>query len=150
MCLYSTHVPESERRNAKVGETLTVGQNRGHACLLGDDGKVTCIKSGTTLVIDRLAFVAQLRSEYAAGMTAGQPATITLKRSTRGYSADRFELSNGATATLDWLKRGSTLRIPRKVRKDAGTTRPRNLDKVLGLDQIKADIPVTEPVTIKG
>ena len=38
-----------------------------------------------------------------------------------------------------------TFRIPRKVRKDKGV-RKRNLTKALGLDQIRADVPVKSTV----
>jgi hypothetical protein len=145
MCLYSTFVRATDRRNAKVGETLTRGEHRGHACLLGDDDKVTCIKPGTTMEIANVSFV---RGIYFSGreQMTGSTIKVVLLRSMNGYSADKFELPDGTLATLEWLVPGSVFRIPRKVRKDAGTKRPRNLDKVLNLDSIKADIPVCETV----
>jgi hypothetical protein len=147
MCLYSTFVHATDRRTAKVGETLTRGSFRNHSCLLGDDGKVTCIKPGTTMVIESAIYLPQLKDSVKD--LRGKTIKVVLLRPTmRGYSADQFELPNGTVASLEWLVPGSVFRIPRKVRKDAGTKRPRNLDKVLNLDSIRADIPV-ERETVK-
>jgi len=152
MCIYSNYVAETDRRNAKVGENLTRGEIHQHACLLGDDGKVTCVKHGTTLVIDNVDFVSALGQGTLRLLkdVTGTSITVMLLRSMKGFSADRFELPNGQIATLEWIAPGTTFRIPRKVRKDAGIKRPRNLEKALGLDQIRADVPVTaELVTVK-
>lgn len=149
MCIYSTHVPEVDRRNAKVGESLTRGAYGGHACLLGDDGKVTCLKPGTTMVIDNASFKAALDRNRQLKEMVGQSITVRLLTSAAGFSADWFHLPNGTVAGLEWLAMGTTFRIPRKVRKDKGIAKPRNLARVLGLDQIKADIPVKQPVTVK-
>jgi hypothetical protein len=147
MCLYSTHVHEDVRRNARVGENLTRATYRDHACLMGDDGKVTCIKPGSTLVIDNVDF---RRGIGFSGMKQmiGKSIKVVLVKSMRGYSADKFELPNGMMATLEWLAEGTVFRIPRKARKDKGVRKLRSLDKVLGLDQIKADIPVDSKVDV--
>ena len=150
MCIYSSFVHEIDRRNARVGENLTLGDYQRHAVLRGDDGKIACIRQGTTMLIESLEFDqrvlgAQLR--HFKDMI-GKPATVTLMRSYGRYSADRFELPNGVVATLEWLAKGTTFRIPRKVRKDKGVRKPRNLAKTLGLDQIRADVPVKTTVKV--
>lgn len=149
MCLYSLHVPEGQRRKARVGENLTRGTygsaDYPHACLKGDDGKVTCIRPGTTLVIDNAIFHRGINFTGMKEMV-GRSTKVVLVCSIQGYSADRFELPNGIHAVLEWLAEGTVFRIPRKVRKDKGVRKPRSLDKVLGLDQIKADIPVDRKV----
>ena len=145
MCLYSLHVPEGQRRKARVGENLTRDTYGNHSCLTGDDGRVACLKPGTTLVIDNAIFNRNLNFTGMKEM-AGKSIKVVLLRTMQGYSADQFELPNGIRASLEWLAEGTVFRIPRKVRKDKGVRKPRSLDKVLGLDQIKADIPVDRKV----
>jgi hypothetical protein len=145
MCLYSLHVPEGQRRKARVGENLTRDAYGHHSCLTGDDGKVACLKPGTTLVIDNAIFRRGISFTGMEEMT-DSPIKVVLLRTMKGYSADQFALPNGIRASLEWLAEGTVFRIPRKVRKDKGVRKPRSLDKVLGLDQIKADIPVDRKV----
>ena len=147
MCIYSSFVDEIDRRNARVGENLTLADYQRHSVLRGDDGKVTCLKHGTTVMTDCLMFTAALGAptHRLFKKLIGKPITLTLMRPMRGYSADRFTLPDGTVAHLDWLDKGMTFRIPRKVRKDKGV-RKRNLTKALGLDQIRADVPVKSTV----
>lgn len=148
MCIYSTYVRAEERRKARVDETLTLGVYRNHACLFGEDGKVTCVKPGTTMLIDAVDFHPMYRPQLRK--LIGKPLTVRLGSAMRGVTADRFELTmeNGQTAvaSFEWLTRGLTMRIPRKVRKDKGVRKQRNLSKVLGLDQIRAEVPVDKKV----
>jgi hypothetical protein len=155
MCIYSNYVSPQDRRNARVGENLTLGQYQGHACLRGDDGMITCIKPGTTMVVDNMQFnpaigkpTLRLLNQYA-----GTSRAITLQRAHGPhYSADLFTLpiqaNEDLVVSLEWIAIGTTFHIPRKVRKDKGV-RKRNLGKVLGLDQIRADIPVRRKATAK-
>jgi hypothetical protein len=149
MCLYSLSSSDPNIRKAKVGETLTKGEYSGHGCFAGDDGRMACIKHGTELVIDKVRFF-ETTLKYFPDMKQFHNKTnltvtfvsMTRSRYGRHYAADGIQLSPTHTISLVYLKDGVTARIPRKVRKDAGTKKPRNLTKVLGLDQIKADIPV--------
>lgn len=145
MCLYSTFVSKYEMRKAKVGENLTHVIYRGHNCFVADDGKVACIKPHTEIELTiRLVNTAPIALAKWDGKTVRAK---MIQSYGRRYSADCLILEGDEAIGLGWLAKGVTMRIPRKVRKDAGTKRPRNLDKVLGLDQIKADIPVTEKVS---
>jgi hypothetical protein len=105
--------------------------------LLGDDGKITCIKPGTQLKIDNLEFHKSINT-YALKDFTGDVVTITLMKGFgRRFTADRFEMA-GRILSIDWLAQGVTARIPRKTRSDKGTKKPRNLEKLLGMDQIRA------------
>ena len=149
MCIYSTYVRTEERRNARVGETLILGLYRQHKALFGEDGKVTCVKPGTTMLIEKIDFTPVFAKETALRKMVGQSITVKLGSCARGATADRFELMIGqqsAVVSFDWLAAGVTMRIPRKVRKDKGVRKQRNLSKVLGLDQIKAEVPVDKKV----
>jgi hypothetical protein len=107
---------------------------------MGDDGKITCIKPGTQLKINYLHFSGGLAQGSELHNHVGTPVTITLMRSAgRHYTADVFELE-GYRIHIEYLARGITAHIPRKVRSDKGKTKPRNLDKVLALDQVRAEV----------
>jgi len=167
MCLYSLS-SNAQTRKAKVAENMTLGEFLGHRCFMSDaDGMVACIKPGTIVEIARIGIDT---SRMGSAPTVNQPgrngweyvpkSKITKwngKAGVRGtfvtwhqhteYAADAIKLEDGTTIHMGWLREGTTMRIPRKVRSDKGTKKPRNLDRVLGLDQIKADIPVTGKVT---
>lgn len=168
MCLYSLHIDKSERRNARVGDTLTLSSIGSHHAFRGQDGKITCIKPGRevelTVQID-VGVIRVSRNEASIAqpnyghtpierLAAWQGKTVKAKfvswfsgHAGQGLSADGLEMPDGAVVHLAWLKIGTTLVIPRKQRKDVGVPRPhrrkRNLEQVLGLDQIRADVPVS-------
>jgi hypothetical protein len=144
MCIYSLSARKGyDMRNAKVGETLTQGEYRGHSVFKGDDGKLACIKHGTTMVFDCIQFDCTT-APWLIEKYAGQTVTVTLIeggcRLGRHYAADCIKFEDGFVLHLNQLKDGTVARIPRKVRKDKGIAKPRNLSKILGLDQIRAEI----------
>ena len=144
MCQYSLHADNKIMRKAKVGETLTRGEYRQHSAFFGDDGKLACIKHGTTLVIDELRFLGaatRLVEKYA-----GKSLTATFidgqrRGYGRHYAADCIQLGSDFVFPFHLLAEGVTARIPRKVRKDKGMRKPRSLDKVFGLDHVAAILP---------
>lgn len=148
MCMYSL-LDRRNTRNAKVGETLTKGEYRHHAAFLTDEGSIApmlaCIKHGTTLRIDNMQFdpgCKSLNEKYG-----GQAMTVTFIDANhkewrrRNYAADCIQMPDGYIVSFVYVADGVTVVIPRKVRKDKGVAKPRNLNKVLGLDQIVADLP---------
>ena len=160
MCMYSLYARGQNMRKAKVGETLTKGEYRSHAAFMTDEGPVApmlaCIKHGTKMVIDNLQFAPGTAAWIVAKYT-GETMTVTFIDGSRSLSyhgrfnaADCIVMPDSKAILFHLLADGVTAHIPRKVRKDAGTKRPRNLDKTLGLDQIRADVPVTrELVPVK-
>lgn len=154
MCLYSLYARDGNTRKAKVGESLTRGEYRHHACFLGDDGKLACIKHGSSVEIAVLVLqkCSVPNSDYLKwnGKTQVRGTFVRYESGyyTRHYSADAILLEDGYRIHMDWMHKGVQMRIPRKVRKDKGIAKPRNLMKALGLDQIRADIPVTEKVGV--
>jgi len=163
MCLYSLHTRDINIRKARVGETLTRGEHRQHICFLGDDGMLACIKPGTQVLIKHLQFghgnqllVNQpdghgwrsMPVETVDAWNGKEDVRGTFIRwgDRRGYSADCIRLEDGVIIHMGWMHKGTKMSLPRKVRKDKGLKRPRNLDKVLGLDQIRADAPVIATV----
>jgi len=166
MCLYSLYARDINIRKARVGETLTRGEHRQHICFLGDDGMLACIKPGTQVLIKHLQFnhgnQLMVNQPDGYGWRAVSRETIDKwndKLDVRGtferwtghkYSADCILLEDGTYIHMGWMKAGTEMSLPRKIRKDAGVARPhrrkRNLDKMLGLDQIKAEIPVIATV----
>ena len=152
MCMYSLY-GRFNTRKAKVAETLTVGDYRGHACLKGDDGLLACIKHNTTIHFERMEFAPHTAALWVIEKYAGKSVTAVLVEGNRRawgrhHAADCIKFEDGHMIHLAQLKPGIVARIPRKVRKDKGVAKPRNLDKVLGLDQIKADIPVDVNETV--
>ena len=145
MCMYSLF-DKSNARKAKVGETLTKGDYRHHAAFLTTEPNagpmLACIKHGTTLVIDNMRF-APGTAAWLIHQYAGQSLTVTFidgnRRSSRGYAADCIKLPDGVVIPFGRLADGVTASILRKVRKDKGVAKPRNLTKLMGLDQIRAE-----------
>jgi hypothetical protein len=164
MCLYSLSIG-GKLEKAKVGETLTRGEHRGHACMVGDDGALRCIKDSSQLEVENFQLI---RGHAICGPNVAQPSGSPVSRKRlmawegktfkatlvhwidaySDFAADALKLPDGSLVHLSWVQLGVRMTKRRKIRKDAGIKKPRNLDKVLGLDQIKADIPVTE--TVKG
>src|SRR5215470_7195714 len=160
MCLYSLYARDINIRKARVGETLTRGEHREHACFLGSDGMLACIKPGTPVLIKHLRFhhgnQLMVNQPDDHGWRAVPRETIDKwndKSDVRGtfvrwerrynrYAADCILLEDGTYVHMGWMKPGTEMSLLRKVRKDKGLKRKRDLDKVLGLDQIKADVPV--------
>jgi hypothetical protein len=149
MCMYSLLGRNEDMRKAKVGEDLVRDEYKGHACFTGRDDKLACIKHGTTVQIDRIRFVRGV-SQRIVQEWEGKSVTATLISVAYGrrYAADCLALKPDVLVALSLLKFGLVMRIPRKVRSDKGSKRPRprNLVKVLGLDQIKADVPLDRTV----
>src|SRR5215831_20997242 len=159
MCLFSVFANHNMRK-ARVEETLTRGDYARHACFRGDDGLVTCIKPGTKVEIANLRLClhkhytnteGRVAQPHGAHVLREQVSAWNNKTQVRGtfvrwhdshhqYTADALWLEDGLVIHMGWMVEGVTMRIPRKVRKDKGLKRPRNLDKVLGLDQIKAEV----------
>jgi hypothetical protein len=150
---------------AKAGETLTRGEYRGHACMVGDNGALRCIKDDSQLEVTNFQLI---RGHALCGPNVAQPSGSPVSRKRlmawegktfkvtlvhwmsvyNEYAADALKLPDGSLVHLSWVQLGVQMTKRRKIRKDAGIKKLRNLDKVLGLDQIKADIPVNE--TVKG
>jgi hypothetical protein len=170
MCLYSLETGEKTTK-AKAGETLTRGEYRQHVCLLGKDKTLRCVSHGSELEIENFqldrrnhALWSSIRINKAVGQPSGAPVSYNRLRAWQGktfkvtlvhwqdgyedFAADALKLPNGILVHLGWVAPGTQMTKRRKIRKDAGIRKPRNLEKVLGLDQIKADIPVNE--TVKG
>jgi hypothetical protein len=150
--MYSLHVSADERAKAKAGETLTVGRISHHGVLLNGEGKVACVKPGTMINVAELRFSEDFRQDgaYHRPIRHWEGKAFTAKLTEwlyTGSAGDCLELPDGMRCHLTWLDSGMKLRIARKVRKDKGIKKPRNLDKVLGLDQIRADVPVKDEVT---
>jgi|SRR5580765_965166 len=144
MCQYSLYTNGDDMRKAKVGETLTRGTYRSHEVFKGDDGKLACIKHGTTLVIDEVRFLGA--AGWLVDKHAGKSLTATFIEGTRRgygrhYAADCIQLEDGFAFPFHLLAEGVTARIPRKVRKDKGVRKVRSLDKVFGLDHVAAILP---------
>ena len=139
-------------RKAKVSETLSRGEYRGHAAFFGDDGLLACIKHGTTIAFDNIEFAPgtapSITSRFEGKAVTGVLVEYHRRAWGRHYAADYLYLEDGTQVALHSLKEGLQASIPRKVRKDKGVRKPRNLDKVLGLDQIKADVPVDVSETV--
>jgi hypothetical protein len=148
--MYSLYANKQNMRKAKVGETLTSADYRSHRAFMTNEGSVApmlaCIRHDTTLVIDNMQF-APGTSAWIVAKYTGERMSVTFidgSRSAwrhRGYAADSILLPDGIVIHFDRLAEGVTASIPRKARKDKGVARPRNLNKVLGLDQIVADLP---------
>jgi hypothetical protein len=128
---------------AKVGETLIRGEYRGHSCFKNDKGQLACIKHGTQIHIENIKMdrgVAQwLKTKWD-----GQSMTVTMidasrKDYGRRYAADCVTLPDGFVLRIDNIAEGVHAAIPRKVRKDKGVAKPRNLFKLMGLDQLRAE-----------
>jgi hypothetical protein len=140
-------IDKSNARKAKVAETLTMGNYRHHAAFLTtepDAGPMlACIKHGTTLVIDNMRF-SPATPEWITRKYEGLSLTLMfIEGNRRSYgrhdAADCIKLPDGMVLHFDQLAYGVTARIPRKVRKDKGVAKPRNLIKLMGLDQIRAE-----------
>lgn len=54
MCYYSGTMRKNQFRDAIEGEDMTLRHMSGHQVLAGKDGKAVCIKSGSTLTIEKL------------------------------------------------------------------------------------------------
>jgi len=158
-------------RKAKVGENLIRGEHRQHACFLGEDGKLACIKPNSQVEIAMLRLVdSNVYSDTRGNAAQPQPNNffrpvpnslikawdgkenvrgtfIRWQDHHRGYAADAIKLEDGIIVHIAWIAKDVTISLPRKVRKDKGVERPhrhkRDLVKVLGLDQVK---PVTDEV----
>jgi hypothetical protein len=136
--MYSLHVRADQSVKAKTKQTLTKGEYRQHAAFMTDDGKIACIKRDTTVVIADVKF--QGASQWMIDKYAGKPMTAVFGVGGSGrYAADCIKTEDGVVFPFHLLADGVTAMIPRKVRKDAGTRKPRDLNKVLGLDQIRAE-----------
>jgi hypothetical protein len=162
MCIYSLSLNEKVSK-AKVGETLTRGEFKQHPVLLSEDGSPRCVRHGSELEVQNLQFdmnmigngpVIQSDSSHVSRKQLmawqGQTVKVTLVHWTTGYNsyaADAFRLPDGTIVALYWVQAGVQMTRRRKVRKDKGVAKPRNLTKVLGLSdvqlgQVKADLPV--------
>lgn len=152
MCMYSLHARNGDMRRAKVGETLVLSEYRGHAAFFGSDGKLTCIKHGTTVHIENLQFILGVTC-HTVKEWAGKTVTVKMfqgSHTRRQYAADSLILRDEGAEhpslllPLQYLRMGLTAYIPKKVRSDKGVPRPhrrkRNLVKVLGLDQPNTDV----------
>jgi hypothetical protein len=156
MCMYSLHTRNA--RQAKVGETLTVGEFSLHAAFLGEDGVLACIKHKTIMRFERIGF-APGTAPWIIEKYEGRTVTVTLIEGNRRewgrhYAADCIKFEDGFAVHLSQLRQGIVAVIPRKVRKDKGIAKPRNLSKILGLDQIRAEIdpnpkPEDEPTPVE-
>jgi len=151
MCMYSLYGRYNTRK-AKVGETLTRGEYRGHAAFMGGDGLLACIKHETTLHFESIAFE-RGTAAWVIDKYEGKPATIVFVEGNRRewgrhHAADCVRFEDGFLLHFGQLKPGITACIPRKVRSDKGTRKPRNLSKLMGLDQLKAEIDMhtSEPM----
>lgn len=144
MCMYSLYAQRGYgMENAKVGENLTRGEYRQHACFKNDKGELACIKHGTVIAISNLQFVAVLEH---LEKWVGQSVMATMieggrRQWGRHHAADCIKLDDETVLPLHYFAEGMTCSIPRKVRKDKGVAKPRNLIKLMGLDQIRADLP---------
>ena len=161
MCIYSLSI-DAKMTKAKVGETLIVGEYKHHRLLMDESGEPRCVSPGSELQIAKLQFdqrfvdAAQVHQPDGQMIRTqrmlkwqGKSVTVRLTRWTDNFgrtASDAFTLPNGVTVPFGWLVKGVRMERVRKVRKDAGIKRPRNLDKVLGLDQIRADLPKDENV----
>lgn len=177
MCLYSIALKTG--RKAKVGEPLTAGEFHHHRCFLTDDGEVACIKPGTEVYVTIKLELANLflQNEKVAQPVRGNEQrwidgdkllawngkTVRAKfvewhegHSTNyHYTADGLEMADGVVIHMGWLAKGASMTIPRKKRKDAGTKKPRNLERVLKLDdqslgQVQADDAANDKVHSEG
>jgi hypothetical protein len=142
MCLYSLLGRNDDMRKAKVGEDLVRDEYRGHGCFKGNDGLLACVKHGTTVQIDKLEFHPDV-ARHIVQEWKGKSVTATLVQGDRRvygrrYAADMLALTENLVVPLQVLKQGLVARIPRKVRSDKGSKRPRprNLVKLFDLDQI--------------
>jgi hypothetical protein len=107
---------------------------------------LACIKHGTTLTINDVRLTnltaAWIRAEYEGKSLTVKFVEMQRRMFGRKYAADGLEIvRDGFVIPFGLLAEGVTAFIPRKVRKDKGVVKPRNLRKVLGLDQIRADLP---------
>jgi hypothetical protein len=145
MCMYSLYARRGYgMTNAKVGETLTRGEYRQHAVFKNGKGELACIKHGTTIAIAKMEFEPGV-NRYYAEQYEGKPVMGVLVEHNRRawgrhYAADMLQLADDVLVPLHMIKEGVTATIPRKVRKDKGITKPRNLSKLMGLDQLRAEI----------
>lgn len=151
MCIYSLHVDKSQVTRAVKGKNLTLRTMYGHNCFVTDEGKVACIKKGSTINLTVQSDM--IYKDHPLSKWMGKTVQATMKVSVGRYAADTLIMPDGQAMAVAWLKLGTTARIPKKVRSDAGVPRPhrrkRNLDKILNLDQIRAEVPhaTTEPVS---
>lgn len=167
MCLYSLYHRDANITKAKAGEPLTRGEYRQHACFLNDQGQLACIKKDSPVEIAELRL--NLDPLFVKGKPVQQPRSRSVdyqqvaewngKKNVRGtfvqwnndrYAADAIRLEDGTYIHMAWMDKGVRMKIVRKVRSDKGTKKPRNLSKLLGLDQIKVDVVVDDKVHSDG
>jgi hypothetical protein len=169
MCMYSLY-DERNTRPARVGEVLTRGDYRGHEAFLTREPSaapmLACIRHGTTLVIDRVRFVPGT-SDWIVEAYQGAPLEVMFVDgssyhgiSDGGYAADSIVLPCGKRVPFYLLAEGVTAKIPRKVRKDRGISRPRSLTRLFDLNNLppepkpEDEVPVVpanndEPAPVK-
>jgi hypothetical protein len=170
MCIYSLNI-RNKVAKAVIGETLIKGKYQGHDVLTNETGALRCIRRGSVLQVERLDFDLEMlgrgsmvvqpdQTASRKQLTAwqGKRATVKLRHWAHGYAgfaADAFELPDGLVVSLGWLAEGTQFKRTRKVRKDKGVAKPRNLERVLKLDkrslaQVEADQQVRQPEKVKG
>jgi hypothetical protein len=163
MCYFSLETGHKIEK-AKIGETLIRGRYKQHAVLKTKSGELRCIRHGSEMQIE-LNFDLQYFDHpvmYQPDSTKppiptkqilkwqGKSATVKLVQwqSYTRAASDALELPGGIVVHLEWIAEGTRFMRTRKVRKDKGVRKPRNLARLLGLDQIKADIPVRKTVKV--
>lgn len=165
MCMYSLETNQKVTK-AKIGDVLIRGTLHGHSVLTNEKGQLRCVRHGTELQVEKFDVDMSYFGNKIIGQPnrpavrrnritkwQGKPVTIKLVRwiepSNTQLGADAVELPDGAIVHINWLTPGMRMTRARKPRKDRGLRKPRNLDRLLGLDQIKADIPVRKREAVK-
>jgi len=108
------------------------------------DHKLVCIRGDVKVIMKQVRFEAGIPGPIAKAWQGKRNVKVTLRHSS--YQ-DVVMFPDGMLALLTSIKEGVRIDIgiPVKQRK----ARQRNLAKLLGLDQIRADVPASRRATIK-
>lgn len=155
MCYYSTTLRQSQIRDAKEGEDLTLrADGQGHHYPTGSDGKVVCMKHGSEVHIANLQLsgIAPKGLRWDLADHIGQPVSARFsERHNSGYAADRLMINGFYEVHFLFLAAGTTFYTGPK-RSDVADKLGIN-DRSIALDHMppepkpegEADAPSSEP-----
>lgn len=160
MCYYSTTLRADQFRKAKVGEDLVLMQQHSHNYAASEaDNKIVCVANGTHVHIESLQFSPdilnfaanrQLKSlngkllqpEQLSGLSGRPVSGIFLQRN--GDASDWIDFGGGVVIHIGWLYPNAKFYIGEKR-----VPVPRDLDKAMGLDQLRAEVLIDETPTVE-
>lgn len=161
MCYFSKSLHPSSYRDAKKSEDLIIrSDGRGHhfAGSLAD-GKIVCIRDGAEVHIQDLqvnmnTLPAGFMNMPNGGFIStdmimdmvGKPCTGRFRECQHRYAADWVQFPNGTWLHLTWIKNGTRLYVGTKKAHDSSG--PRDMEKVMGLDQLR--VPVVDEAPTMG